>query len=1009
MTKPTHHFSIIPALQKDPGCVGCVLEHDGIGFAKPEGSGSIRVMVIGESLGSNEAREGLPFRPGAPAGSVLERAFRSCGFTREMFITTNLVNCFPPNMELSGTPYEIEAAQHCRVHLLKVVRQYKPKCILALGAVALRSLTGHAGKKQSIEHLRGFALISPEPEFEGIPIVSSFHPSHIVRGAWQLYPVLCRDLKYAVSIARNGFNPPEMNFYEHAGSLELNWLKERCSSDEQLSVSVDFETEVNLNVFEDIQLLGALEELYGEEDAAKKLKKREKIGTEQPITQINISVRENESFVFQATQENMYGVMGLLATPNPKLTFNGWNFDEPVANWNGLKFNGPHFDVIWQFHHLWPDLPGKRGKVQGELEGSLANLQFAASMYGWYMPWKHLVDETPELYGAHDSASCLMLFNALKRDMQQLRYGTTGPTIWDGFLSMVFEIQPILARMKQRGLPVNKTKMLEFLKSVVVRQRAVSEEIQEVVPDELCVAEPKKGYAKKPRKTCDVCGGLGEKSREAVPDSDVDDSDPIRCDVCDGSGRMDDTDGLTLRDFTLEAEERRCKCFKIRKKDIEKWSQVEGAEFDDKGRLRAPDPACVVEGCVRGWVDLPERMETRWCRISLFNPNSPPQMRSYAAYHHHKVPKNSKGVYAMDKETVEKLAKATGDPLYLKSIEFREFEKMRTYALGWMPGDDEMVHSTGSFFPATGQLSYTDPNLQTAPNVGKYGPLAEEFREGIEAPEGYVLIEADFRSYHAQTLGFEADCPAYVRLAKIDIHSYLATQMIKAEHCQYALEWSDGELKEWLTWYRENYVLKNGDPFQKIRDKQAKPGVLGYGFGLGAGKLYRLNEDSFNNEREAKHVLDTLDATFPEVKRFRDQTPMLAKRQGNRLISRYGCIRWFWDIQSWDSRKREYSHGSDWERAIAYLPANVAFCHMKLAMRRFEESGASERYGLILNIHDALLFRCLKERRDAALWEIKTEMEKPSEFMLFKDGTGLNIEVDLKSGPTWNRMEKVKI
>lgn len=1336
------NFKIHPAHKKSPLCRSCALEHSGTGFARPEGTGAIRVLIVGEALGPNEARDGLPFRPYAPAGSVLERAFRMCGYTRDQFVIFNIVNCLPPNMELAGAPYEIEAAQHCRVHLLQVIRQFKPKCILALGAVALRSLTGHAGKKQSIEHLRGFALFSPEPELAQIPIVSSFHPSYIVRGAWNVLPVLCRDMKYAVQVAKNGFTPPAVEFYEQAGLSELEWLMDRCSMDESLPVSIDFETEVNLNVFEDVQLMNAMEELYGEEDAKKKLKKKDRIGTEQPITQVNISIKENESFVFQASQVLMEGCAKLLATPNPKLTFNGWNFDGPVGAWNGMPIEGVHHDAIWClrgdnlvalwgggwrriddivnkkleskiigmddfghpiklsilkwhrtevpnqewihiksdaiknplvvtpdhevwtvercwvqagelrvgehlkipklfnedlfmgamlgdayinkesrsfhvrhgdkqtqyiqakaeafgakvytahairtnkktkheiqvhfcvsvsrdwhskfykgkqrlfvappsfsslaiwyqddgcfsrnkrnnkeygngrvlfavnrfqaqkeevlkyfrskfgidvelirngkviriskdsltrffeaickfvhpsmdyklashyrgryngwmksdgfaisritaiteaphanqtrlqntryclsvdhptqrffvmgglvhncFHHLWPDLPGKKGKVQGEMEGSLANLQFASSMYSYWMPWKHLVDERPEFYGCHDSAATLMLFNSLKRDMEALRYGTSGPTIWDGYMSMVYDVQPILARMKERGLPVNKEKMLVFLKSVVNRQREVGREIQKVVPDELRTCSPKAGYAKKPVKKCEMCdNGIVRDDDQLIIDH--------TCSRCNGEGHVSKHDSLILRDFTFPAETGKCKCNKIRKKNVEKWMEVSGAEFDDKGRLRAPDPDCVDCGGV-GWVDRQERVETRWCRLLPFNPNSPPQMRSYAAFHHHKVPKNSKKKYAMDKETVEKLAKSTGDPLYKECVRFREFEKMRTYALGWMPGDDGCVHSTGSFFPATGQLSYTDPNLQTAPNVGKYGILAEEFRDGIEAPDGYVLIEADMKSYHAQTLGFEAGCDAYIRLAKIDIHSYLATRMIKAEHSEYALEWSDGELKEWLSWYRKNFHLKDGTPFKKIRDKQAKPGILGYGFGLGAGKLYRLNEDSFASEKEARLVLDTLDDTFPEVKKFRDTTPMIAKRQGSKLISRYGCVRWFWDLQSWDAHRQEYVHGGDWEKAIAFLPANVAFCHMKLAMKRLEDSGAAERFGLILNIHDALLWRTRCDLVSEALHVIKTEMERPSEYMLFADGTGLSVEVETKVGRTWNKMEEV--
>lgn len=955
-------FNLVARHQHPIECRNCSLDLIGLGFAQPEGRCSNGVLVLGESLGSNEAQQGLPFRPDAQAGSVLERAFRSCGFERNQFGVFNVINCKPPNNELNGAAYEEDALQHCRVHLRRVIAQFKPRVILALGGVALRSLTGMSGPKQSIEHLRGFCLQSSE--FPGVQIIGSYHPSYIARGAWNVFPVLCRDMRYAVDIARNGFNPPAVEFIEHASSIELAYIKDACLSDEQLVVSVDFETEGNPNVFEDAQLMAALDELYGEGEGERG--KKDKLGTDQVITQTNISIYENQSFVFAHTPENLIGVRELLAMSNPKSGYNIWMFDMPVAEFNDIQINGVVTDVMWKFHALWPDIPGKRNK--SEQDGSLANLQYASSMYGYYEPWKHLVSQMPEYYGCHDSNSNLMLHYALDNDMSKLRYGKDGPTVLDSYHQLVADIQPVLNNMKRRGLPINKEKMLAFLKSVVLRQRELGKEIQRLVSDDLRTTHPKMGFKKTPK----------------------------------------NTEGKVLRDFKLDAESKRCKCFRIRKKDIETWSSLDTAEYDDKGRLRAPLPDCPICGG-KAWLELPDRIEIRWCALKPFNPNSPPQMRSYAVSKHHKVPKNSKGKYAMDKETIEKLYKKTHDEMYKQAINFREFTKMRGYALGWMPFEDGRIHPTGSFFPATGQLSFTEPNAQTAPSVSKYGPLAEEFNSAIEAPPGYVLIEGDYKSYHSCTLGFEAGCPQFIRLAKIDIHSYLATRMLHIEHSEYALEWSDGELMEWLNWYKKNYKLKDGTPFVKIRNKQAKPAILGYGFGLGAGKLYLLNEDSFNNKKEAEYVLSTLDDTFVEVKRFRDTIPLVAYKQGGKLISRYGCVRWFWNIQRFNFAKRQYEHSDDWEKCIAFLPANIAFCHKKLAMRRLEVNGDNEKFALVLDIHDALLYCCPVEFKDEALHVIKGEMEAVSEYMRLPDGSLLGFDVELKVGPNRKEMKEVTI
>jgi len=77
-------------------CRNCALDDIAEGFSRPEGSGANGVLAVGEALGRGEAHDGLPFRPYAEAGSVLERAFRHCGLSREQFRLWNIVACWPP-------------------------------------------------------------------------------------------------------------------------------------------------------------------------------------------------------------------------------------------------------------------------------------------------------------------------------------------------------------------------------------------------------------------------------------------------------------------------------------------------------------------------------------------------------------------------------------------------------------------------------------------------------------------------------------------------------------------------------------------------------------------------------------------------------------------------------------------------------------------------------------------------------------------------------------------------
>jgi hypothetical protein len=50
-----------------------------------------------------------------------------------------------------------------------------------------------------------------------------------------------------------------------------------------------------------------------------------------------------------------------------------------------------------------------------------------------------------------------------------------------------------------------------------------------------------------------------------------------------------------------------------------------------------------------------------------------------------------------------------------------------------------------------------------------------------------------------------------------------------------------------LKWHRKNWRDKTGRPFDDIRNVQAKPAILGYGFAMGPGTLYNNNPESFAN------------------------------------------------------------------------------------------------------------------------------------------------------------------
>ncbi len=279
----------------------------------------------------------------------------------------------------------------------------------------------------------------------------------------------------------------------------------------------------------------------------------------------------------------------------------------------------------------------------------------------------------------------------------------------------------------------------------------------------------------------------------------------------------------------------------------------------------------------------------------------------------------------------------------------------------------------------------------------------------IEARSGHWLVELDFKSAHALTLGFEAQDPDYMRLARIDMHSFLAAAgLLKLEDPQKLLCLPDSELKARLKWYRKNWRDKTGRPFDDIRNIQAKPAILGYGFAMGPGTLFNNNPESFANMGEARRVIQTLDCLFPREPQFRKRIRELAARQ-TYLVSRHGYIRWFFDVGYWDRAKGAWVPGDDAEACIAFLPANDAFGHIKDAMLRLDAQGWNERAQLINQIHDALMFHIPDSLMDEAIPAIKAEMERKNEMLIDPAVApeGLWIETSVSVGRDWSAMEEV--
>jgi len=403
-------------------------------------------------------------------------------------------------------------------------------------------------------------------------------------------------------------------------------------------------------------------------------------------------------------------------------------------------------------------------------------------------------------------------------------------------------------------------------------------------------------------------------------------------------------------------------------------------------------------------------------RILPFKPSND-QLIRYMKFKKHPVPwkkvkDERKTVETGAQKELVKVFKKTKDPLYKAVLEYRGCETaISRYVDKWKPGEDGRVHSEFMYVPASGQLNSVNPNAQNFIKHGSKEGADRKYAEGLRgmivAPTGYSLVELDFQAYHGVTTGFEARDKDYMRLARLDMHSFVTAhfvyiqKLIKSSELP-DLSWSDKDLQECLAGFKKR--------FPEIRDVQAKPAGLGYGFGMGPNKLHAQNEDTIPL-RNARILMKLLDDLFPVAKTWRGDIKFLADRQGY-LVSKFGFVRWFWDVFSRKvvDGKWVVSNGSDAEDAIAFLPSNDGHGHMQTTMVALEKMGANEEFGLINMIHDSLLYLMEDSKLGKGINIIQGEMSKPSVILVdpLMAPKGLSFGVDVKVGKSWDKMEKFK-
>jgi uracil-DNA glycosylase family 4 len=149
------------------------------------GPKNARIVLVGESPGSQENRIGTPFV--GPAGDVLNGILGAAGISRDECYITNSVHYMPPGGEAkdefffsNGKPTEVyvEGIKELYADL----REIKPNVVVPMGNYALFALTG----QRHISKWRGSIMQSlvRVGDNRALKIIPTLHPAYIMR-VWQ--------------------------------------------------------------------------------------------------------------------------------------------------------------------------------------------------------------------------------------------------------------------------------------------------------------------------------------------------------------------------------------------------------------------------------------------------------------------------------------------------------------------------------------------------------------------------------------------------------------------------------------------------------------------------------------------------------------------------------------------------------------------------------------------------------------------------------------------------------
>jgi uracil-DNA glycosylase family 4 len=394
-----------------------------------KGSGDNGLLIIGEALGAEEVRLGLPFI--GRAGELLSRVLNEVGIDERKAYITNSVRCRPEN---NRTP-TIEESRVCtNIHKYKDLPhpEFKPQLVVLLGLVALRnmlSLTGLTDKRGIFYDLEW----SKEYKTKVMP---TFHPAAVLRQP-KLYEILKEDF-YKVKGFLNDVSysglPSIVSEYINSLDRFLYWMR-YLAENPDVEVTCDLET-TGLSFYKEkivsISLVFPLPD-----------------DTLQGIAFLTIP---KPGWWYADLEDNDIVNFINLALCDHKMVFQNGDFDTKMLWYNGIKVDN-YFDTLDAHHLIDENLPhGLKFMVTQYLPSEAGYQHEINNMIGAKGMYHTAPAEVLLNYNLKDSYYTKVLKNMFVKHLH-----AEGMT--DFYYSHAMPLRRTLTRMSYRGILVDRERV----------------------------------------------------------------------------------------------------------------------------------------------------------------------------------------------------------------------------------------------------------------------------------------------------------------------------------------------------------------------------------------------------------------------------------------------------------------------------------------------------------------------------------------------------------------------